>query len=321
MANGTAPFGAAMADMMKVLNDVRPMPSPPKPKVDVSVASLAERSVGLGGLVGLDVRGGLQVGELKAVRFDALVRYDVWGDTRDGALFAATDFNSDVLGRRDSLREKGVLKLSLEGVDAPDFADTLQAWRVAARFRLLYEFPYQDAGGAESLIVQIPIGLEPEESGAGGGEEMLVTDELVRWDDVASPPLVVRGPIVFGGLTVLSSGVPTSGTVTVTRTFDGATGAPGVPAGLAQLFEATPASRHASVTFGSVGGFFVAVGPAGVPTRLGDRDEDGKLDLYVSRSRAVAPPLELGAHDRLEIAHGGPAVDKPIVIYLRATRG
>jgi len=329
MTNGAAPFGEALTEMLGLLDDFVPGPAPPLPDAAVSIANLTERSVGLGGLRGLEFRDRFQVAELKAVRLDALVRYDLWGNSPGAATQAAADVGTGLLGARDSLGRQGVLKLGVERVDPPDFfAAPLNAWRVGAVYRVLYEFPYQDAGGAESLIARIPIDVPPEEPGAAPSEQTVVTDELARWDDDAAPALVVRGRFGVGALLVLSwfsAAAPTGG-VTVTRTFDGATGAPVALGSLDAFFDGVsgpaPVERHARITFPTLVDFLAAVGAAGVPAAIGDRDEDDVLDLYVPRSRAVFPPLLLAtAADRLEIAYGGAALDQPAVVYLRATRG
>ena len=327
MTNGAAQFGEAITGMLGLLDDFLPGPTPPLPNAGISVASLSERSVGLGGLRGLEFRDRFQVAELKAIRLDALVRYDLWGESPGGATQAAGDLGAGLLGARDTLASQGILKLGLERLDAPDFAASLNAWRVGALYRVLYEFPYQEAGGAESLIARIPIDLPPEEPGAAT-EETVVTDEMARWDDDGAPALVVRGPLGVDALLVLSwfsAAAPTGG-VTVTRTFDGASGAPAAFGSLDAFLDAvsgpTPLERHGSVAFPTLVDFLVAVGTAGVPAAIGDRDADGVLDLYVPRSRAVLPPLVLAtAADRLEIAYGAAALDQPAVVYLRATRG
>src|SRR5947208_2718486 len=76
MANGGAPYGDALAGMLAVLEDFVPASPAPLPDAAVSVAGLSERSVGLGGLRGLDFRDRFEVGELKAIRLDALARWD-----------------------------------------------------------------------------------------------------------------------------------------------------------------------------------------------------------------------------------------------------
>jgi hypothetical protein len=112
----------------------------------------------------------------------------------------------------------------------------------------------------------------------------------------------------------------------VRRTFDGAAGPADVFASLDAFLDAVsgpaPASRHALVMFTTLVDFLAELGPGGTPVALGDWDEDGTTDLYVPRSRAVLPPVRLDtAADRIEIAYGGPALDQPGVVYLRATRG
>ena len=328
MANGTAPYGDALAGMLAVLDDFVPPPAAPLPDAAMSVASLSERSVGLGGLRGLEFRDQFEIGELKAIRFDALVRYDLWGDSPGSATQAAAGVSAALLGARSELASQGVLTLRLESVEQPDFATALNAWRSAALYRVLYEFPYQDAGGSESLIARIPIELEPEAAGVAPPEETVVTDELARWDDDAAPPLVVRGPFGVGALDVLSwfAAQPPTASVSITRTFDGAPGAPPVFASLDAFLDAIagpePAVRHGTVAFPALPDLLGAVGAAGPPTALGDWDEDGVVDLYIPRTRAVLPPVLLSEPgDRLEITYDGGALDRPAVVYLRATRG
>jgi hypothetical protein len=327
MTNGAEPFGAAVTGMLGLLDDFVPAPAPPLPDAAISVASLSERSVGLGGLRGLEFREQFQVAELKAIRLEALIRYDLWGDSPGAATQAAADVGTSLLGARASLGTQGVLKLGLERVDAPDFASTLNAWRVAALYRILFEFPYEDAGGAESLIARIPIDLPPEEPG-GAAEETVVTDELARWDDNSAPALFVRGPIGIGSLDALSwfSAAAPTGTVSVTRTFDGASGAPAAFGDLDAFFDAVsglaPTATHASIAFATLVDFLAALGAAGVGVMIGDWDQDGVPDLYAPRSRAVVPPLQLAtAADRFEVVYGGAALDQPAIVYLRATRG
>jgi hypothetical protein len=327
MANG-APYGDALAGMLALLDDFVPASPAPLPAAGISVASLAERSVGLGGLRGLEFRNRFEVGELKAIRLEALVRYDLWGDSPGSAAQAAAGVSAGLLGARDDLAAHGVLKLNLESLEEADFAASLNAWRTAALYRVLYEFPYQDAGGSESLIARIPVELEPEEAGAAAPEETVVTDELARWDDLAAPALVVRGPFGVGALDVLAwiaAQAPTQ-PVSITRTFTDAPGLPQAFAALDAFLDAiagpTPATRHAVLAFPALPDFLAAIGPAGPPTALGDWDQDGAADLYIPRTRAVLPPVLLPEpEDRLEITYGGAALDRPAVVYLRATRG
>jgi hypothetical protein len=328
MANGGAPYGDALAGMLALLDDFVPASPAPLPDAGISIASISERSVGLGGLRGLEFRNRFEVGELKAIRLDAMVRYDLWGDSPGSATQAAAGVSAELLGARDDLARQGVLRLRLESVEQPDFTGALNAWRTAALYRVLYEFPYQDAGGAESLIARVPIELEPEAPGVAPPEATVVTDELTRWDDDAAPPLMVRGPFGVGAVNVLSwfaAQAPTA-PVSITRTFDGAQGVPQAFLSLDAFLDAiagpAPAVRHGTVTFPALPDFLAAVGPAGPATALGDFDEDGVTDLYLPRTRAAMPPVLLPEPaDRLEITYGGAALDRPAVVYLRATRG
>jgi hypothetical protein len=327
MANGV-PYGAALTQMLALLDDFVPPGSPPLPDAALSVASLSERAVGLGGLRGLEFRDRFQTAELKAVRLDALVRYELWGDSPAAAAQAAGGVGAGLLGARTDLGRNGVLKLALESVDPPDFAASADAWRVAANYRVLYEFPYQDAEGAESIIARIPVDLEPEDPSAAPTEQMLLTDELARWDDDAAPALVVRGPFAVGALHTLThvSGAPPTGTVTLARTFDGATAddlaLPPTLDGFVDAVTGASPARNARLSFASLDAFLAELGPAGDPVVLGDWDEDGAPDVFLPRSLAILPPLHLPAGtDRFEISYGDAALDRPAVAYLRATRG
>jgi hypothetical protein len=323
------PYSDALAEMIDVLDDFvpKPAPPPPLPEAGISVAGLTERSVGLGGLRGLDFQDGFQTAELKAVRLDALVRYELWGDTPASATDAVAGVGADLLKARQTPGLKGVLKLDLETVQPPSFAASLNAWRVEAFYRVLYEYHYQDAGEAESLIARIPVDFEPEEP-TSPTEETVVTDEMTRWDDHAAPALVVRGPFGIGALRALSffPGAEPSGTVTVTRTFDGAPGAPQPFVALDAFLDAVAgpdaAARHARIVFATMGDFLTALGAPGDPVALGDWNQDTITDLYRPRSIAVVPALRLPkAVDRFEIVYGGAALDQVGVVYLRATRG
>jgi hypothetical protein len=328
MPNGV-PYGDALAEMIDLFKHFLPAPAPPPPLPEpgVSVAGLTERSVGLGGLRGLDFRDGFQTAELKAVRLDAVVRYELWGDTPASATNTVAGVGADLLNARETPGGKRILKLDLETVQPPSFAASLNAWRVEAFYRVLYEYQYQDAGDAESLIARIPVDFEPEEP-TSPTEETLVTDETTRWDDHAAPALVVRGPFGIGALRALSffPGAEPSGTVTVTRTFDGAPGAPQQFFALDAFLDAVTgpdaAARHARIVFATLGDFLTALGLPGDAVVLGDWNQDAIPDSYLPRSIAVVPALQLPkALDRFEIVYGGGALDEIGVVYLRATRG
>lgn len=299
----------AVAAMLAVLDDYLPPAAPPLPSPSVGLASLQERSAGLGGRRGAEFTGGLAVAELKAVRVDALVRYDLWGQDSEASEQLAADVNSRLLTDRDALRSKGLLRLDLESVSRADHLESSDAWRKGIEYRVLYEHDFVDSDGASSLISRIPIDSDVDERESGGHETSLVTDEMTRWaEDV--PALVVRGRFTMTGLTVLVTdfGLAPAGAVTITRTHDGAAGPPAPFASPDAYFDMVagedPPQRHARLTFPQFSSFENALEPAGDDVRLGDLDGDGQPDVYRPRRLRIDPPIVLQSpRDRVEIAY------------------
>jgi hypothetical protein len=160
----------------------------------------------------------------------------------------------------EALRAEGFLHMALKsnGISENVFAE--DAWRQNVEIEVLFEFPYVDSDGADSLIARIPIDFKGEFI-----ESTLVVDEMARWDDEFAPALQLRGPLSIGALSALAfipANQPT-GTVNITRTFDGAAGPPTshltLPDFVADVSGETPANRHAEVTFGSLAQFLAAL--------------------------------------------------------------
>jgi hypothetical protein len=309
------------------LDTFRPPPEAQLPDPLLLVVSVAERPVGIGDLRGTQTIGSFGTVELKGVRVEAVVRFLLWAKDPVQAEKEGLDLHKGLFDSRDVLRTKGVLRLALE--EAPPAEAFPELWRKAADYRFLFEFGFEDTGGAESLIARIPIDIDPEERDSLDRETAVLTDELVRWDDLGTPPLVVRGRTRvarLSGLAFLPGSVPV-GTVSLLRTFDGAVGEPVAVTSLAALLDAVsgpdPAERHARATFPSVAQFLAELGtPDSRMMELGDWDDDQIVDSYESRSLAIEPPVELvGVSDRLEITFGQAAFDHPAVVYLRAARG
>ncbi|MDQ3915635.1 MAG: hypothetical protein M3323_09960 [Actinomycetota bacterium] len=312
----------AVTAMLAVLDDYLPAAAPPLPTPTVGIASLQERSAGLGGRRGSEFTGGLAVAELKAVRVDALVRYLLWAQDFDAAEQQASDVNARLLTDRDDLHAKGVLRLALESVSPADHLARARGWRKGVEYRVLYEHVFVDSDGASSLISRIPIDSDVDHRDSGGYELSLVTDELVRWaGDV--PALVVRGRFTVTGLTVLVTDFAPgpAGAVTITRTHDGAAGPPAPFASPDAFFDMVagddPPQRHARLTFAQFSSFENALEPAGEDVTLGDLDGDAQPDLYRQRRLRIDPPIVLeGSRDRVEIAYGDPSFQG--VCYVRA---
>jgi hypothetical protein len=261
-----SPLSKALAAMLNVLDDyavppiIQPPPPPPLPASNVLLASVIERTVGLGSRVGTDLRGPFSVAALKGLRVEALVRYELWAHTPADVAQAVEDLISKLLGDRESLRAQGFLRIALKGVNASENIFAEDAWRQLLEFDVLFEFPYVDADEAESLIARIPVDMVGEFN-----ESTTVVDEMARWDNESAPTLEVRGRIRLGALTALAfipAAEPT-GTVTITRTFDGATGGPTSHSTLPDFVTAVagdnPAERHAEITFASLVEFLAAI--------------------------------------------------------------
>jgi len=325
MANGSAAQTAnAMATLSDALDDFLPAlpPGSPLPPPTVSLSSVNERGVGLGNRVGQDLRGSFGVATLKGVRLDAVARYQLWADTPGDVEAVSRTLIGQLLGAFDDLRARGVLRLSLKGV-SPSEAVTGAGLRQIVEFSVLFEFPYSDTEGAESLIARIPIEID-----SVFGEQTVVTDEMARWDNEAAPALVLRGRTRIGKLSALAfiPGAAPGGSVTLTRAFDGATGAPtshpDLPSFLAAITQPNNPERHSQTTFASLSDFLNAFVAAGDDFTLGDWNTDGTPDIYQSKALAIEPAIELSnATDRFEIAFQNPNFNQVAVLYLRATSG
>lgn len=188
---------------------------------------------------------------------------------------------------------------------------------------MLYEYSYIDSDGASSLIARIPIDIDSQ-----FGESTVVTDEMARWDNLSAPAFEVRGPIEIGGVWMLAfiPAVAPTGSVTVTRTFDGAVGLPvshpSLTTFLAGVAGPNPPERHASVTFASFSNFLAALSPTGDPVFLGDWNLDGVPDQYNPLALAITPAISLpDVTDRFLVTYQAPPLNQVAVVYLRATRG
>lgn len=317
--------------MLTVLKNFLPpaqVLSPAVPDPSMSLVGFEERTVGLGNRVGTDIRGPFSIAALKGIRLEATVRFQVWANASPDAETAIQDLILSILGDRDALRAAGFLRLALKSTAASENVDT-DVWRESADFTVLYEFPFVDSDGADSLIARIPINVDSEFA-----EAMTITDEMTRWDSVAAPPnvsvppLVLRGRSSIGGLVALTF-VPGSvpiGAVTLTRTFDGAgvpPTHPDLPTFLAAVTDPDNPAREGQVTFASLTDFLGAFNAFGSTVTLGDWDEDALPDNYQSLALPIDPPIKLpSVADRFEINYEAnvPSLDA-VVVYLRATRG
>lgn len=265
MAGDPSPISRTLEAMLKVLDHyVEPPllapPPPPLPAHNVLLTSVVERTVGLGSRVGTDIRGPFSVAALKGLRVEAVVRYELWAPTPAGVGQAIAELIQHLLGDRELLRAAGFLRIALKSTSPSENVFAEDAYRQNVDFEVLFEFPYVDSDGAESLIARIPIKINSEIN-----ESTTVVDEMARWDNELAPSLALRGPRTIGALSALAfiAGTEPTGKVTITRTFDGATGAPTSHPTLTSFVAAVggdnPAERHAEVTFVSLAKFLAAL--------------------------------------------------------------
>src|SRR5262249_13852980 len=147
-----------------------------------SLVSMAERSVGLGNRVGNDTRSRFGVLAIKGTRIETGVRFQFWGNSPSDVDGSIRDLIRRLMGDRNALRARGFLRLTLTSTSPSENVQGNNAWRKDVEFGLLYEFPYADSESADSLIARIPIHFTGEFE-----ESTLVTNDMVRWDEVEAP--------------------------------------------------------------------------------------------------------------------------------------
>ena len=311
-----------LSDLLKTLGGFLPERTDSLPKPSVSVVSVTERTVGLGNRVGTETRGSFAVAAIKGNRLDAVVRFEVWANQPDKVNEAIALLHDRLLSptAKKTLREAGILRLAAAETSLAEFDFNLNAWGKTCDYQVLYEFTFPDADDAESLIARIPININGEFQ-----ESTVVTDSMVRWDNQSAPKLVLRGRSKIARLSALVSppGAVLSGSVTLTRTFNGAVGAPTTYPTLTDFLNAiassNPTNRHAQVIFPSLSAFLNAFAVVDKPDKL--KDVPG-LYQYQSKVLSFEPAIGLmSASDRLELAYAGNSLNQVAVVYLQATKG
>src|SRR6266481_2625568 len=135
----------AVSALLGLMKTYLPGPGQNLPAPTIGLATARARPVGLGDSRGTDVVGTLGVSDLKGIRVDGLVRFELWSADPGQAALATSTLDAKLIADADAL-------------------PAANAWRQTSDYRVLYEFHYLDADDAESLIVQIPINVDPEEA-------------------------------------------------------------------------------------------------------------------------------------------------------------
>jgi hypothetical protein len=318
MATATPTLDVVANAMLSALDTFLPAGAGGLPAPGVIMINLRERSAGIGHHLGTTSVADFGVVALKGLRLEGVARFQLWAASPADIDAAIASLNLRILAGRDSLWSKGFLKIDMKDAKpAQNIPDV--GWRRSADYRVLFEFPYQGTDDSESLLARIPIGIN-----SVFNEFTLVTDRMSRWDDLSAPKLATRGRVGITALSVLSfvPGASPTGSVTLTRTFDGATGPPTPAASMADFLTKVggdvPAEKHTSVTFASLTAFLGTLGAAGAPITLGDWDGNGIPDQYQPLTLDIQAPIQLAdVGDRFEIAYSNPAFDHSAVLYLR----
>lgn len=322
------PLDQVIDTMLKVLKDYLPQAGAGLPFSGIAIASISERTVGLNNFIGTETRGAFPIVSRKGIRLDALVRFQTWADDPVQLDIVFSKLDAHLMADRTALRSSGFLRLALENTATADQVASLKAWRKQVDYRVLYEYRFQDADDAASLIARISIDSVPEESNLLSHETMNVTDQMARWDNLLAAPFVIRGRFPIGGLAALSffAGAAPGGTITLTRTADGVIGPPTMQPTLHDFLGAVagpnPPNSHSQVIFPSLNAFLSNFSNAGDPIVLGDWDTNNVPDSYTPLFLPIEPTIQLpGELDRLEITCQGNVFDQVAVLYLRAIRG
>jgi hypothetical protein len=280
------------------------------------------RSPGIGNFIGAEPHGSVVSADLQAVRVKATMRFTVWGFVAFDVDDAVTTLTSNILSKGPDLAAQGFLKLSLDGSSPPEETKQPIAWRRFADYDVLYEFPYEDVGGAAGLIRPI----QSHETATNSGWN--VVGDFGRWDDQAAPPLSIRGPTILTELAALTFFAdplhPPTGGVTITRTFDGApapTDAGTLATFLANVTAVSAPARNQFVSFASPSDLLTQFTSDGAPIAMGDRNNDGVPDSYLPTHLVFPATVTLtSVTDRLEVSYSQPKFDQTGVLYLRAVR-
>jgi len=295
----------AVTAMLAVLDDYLtpilppgppPPPQPQLPAPGLSLVSVTERTVGLGNRRGTDLLGPFAVLALKGARLEAVVRYQFWATGPGEVDTLISQLHARLTGDAAQLRIEGFLNVAADATTSSDFLADLNFWRRTADFRVLFEFRYQDADGAESVLARIPIEIDSEFP-----DSTSVSDNMARWDDVAAPELVVRRgrtrTFRVNALTVLAflpagwDGVA----VTVTAATGGAT---------------------VQQVFANVRNFLNAFALETETVLLGGQPyQAGRMEF--PNTNFTSPVVLSGDEDVFRVSYGAAQFDEAAVIYLR----
>ena len=147
-----------LTDMLAVLGARLPLPPPALPDPNVTLERITERLSGWATSVGprspvSSAGGRCAVGGCMRVRFQL-------GRERAGRGSAVLALQSELLQDREALRQAGFLRFNAADMMLAERVDSVNGWRKATSFDVLFEYQYVDTDDADSLIVRIPVGRQ-----------------------------------------------------------------------------------------------------------------------------------------------------------------
>jgi len=317
-----------LSHLLGRLEGYLPPPSPDLPANRVTAVAITRRTVGIGNWRGTEKRAGFAEIALKGGRLEVVFRFQLWGDSPEAVEDSLVQLQQGLLADGQTLRQEGFLIIEGKETSLAEYVEPPSGWRKTADYRMLYEYHYQEMDGAESLIARIPIHTDLERVDSDQRETGRVTDELVRWDDLAATPLnisPVGRPVTSFGLASLAflpagwEGAPVSLARLRRDAGEAPTEYPDLEAFLAAVTRDTDPDRHARVLFPSIDAFLANFEPLGDPVMLGDWDEDGMPDPHRAARLTFESPIVLPSHDDLlQLSYSEPQLDGKAVLYLRA---
>lgn len=191
----------------EVLNEAFPDSPAGLPSPGVTLVSADERSVGVGNRIVDQTRGPVPVFVLKGRRLDAVIRFQLWASSPNEVEQLTKQLREFIQNQKENLRRTGFivpappnepnekaklltanfLNLMIENTSLPEHVESPDSWRQSMTYQVLYEFRDHDEDEANSLIARIPIEFTGEFN-----EITVVTDDLVRWDELEAQSLETR---------------------------------------------------------------------------------------------------------------------------------
>lgn len=300
---GKPDMTVVLAQLVDTLRPFLPSAVSGLPEPNVTVASVTQRPLAIGNFRGVERRGAFSTAALKGGRLEAVLTFQLWANGSVEVDTAMDDLQGLLLAGRDELRPAGFLQFEAEGQGLAEFVTGVNAWRKTADFRVLFEYHYYDDDGALSLITRIPVEFSDEQLAGQLLESMVITGRVVRWDDLTTPELLVRGRTTVRSLLILAyvPGPAPSDSVRLQRTYAGASAPPAVFTALADFLTAVggndPAETNAEITFSTLADFLAEFSVESTGFALGDLEEDGTIDTYESGSLVFPAPISLTKPD------------------------